>query len=110
MQLIVDKKGHRALPLLALAIAIGLVLVVAVIGTQAGHTAGLIELDVTTTGCPTPGGGGNPTPLPSCGNANTENNAIAGTDWDDLCSTFSDEGLTPRHRRPSRSRSSPTTL
>ena len=66
MQLIVQKKGYRILPLLALALAMA-VLVFIARDTQAGHGVGLLELDTAAGVCPDPSG---PDPAPAtCGDA-----------------------------------------
>jgi hypothetical protein len=76
-----------SLSVLAITVAI-LALFAALLSTEAGHTSGLIELDVGTA-CPDPNGPA--TPVPTCGNANTVNDggAQSGTyDWQDVCDTF----------------------
>jgi hypothetical protein len=95
VQIIVEKKGYRLLPLLAMAIVAALLLLFAQ-DTQAGHTNGAIELDVRSGDCPDPNG---PDPAPpDCGDANQINDGgdQPGTsDWVDVCSTYDAEGETP---------------
>jgi hypothetical protein len=95
MQLIVEKKGHRLLALLALAVALA-ILALIVHDTTAAHGGGIIELDVRTGGCPDPSGPEGPPP--TCGDANHMNDAAAQegyADWVDACSTYAAEGSTP---------------
>ena len=87
MQLIVEKRGYRLLPLLALAIAAALLLLVAR-DTQAVHDDGLFELDVEVPGtsppCPETNQGD---PIIPCSNANTADDSGAGApyDWETIC-------------------------
>ena len=87
MQLIVQKKGHRVLPLLLLAVAMA-VLVFIARDTQAVHDDGLFELDVEVPGasppCPTTNQG---VPITPCSNANTVDDSGAGApyDWETIC-------------------------
>ena len=88
MQLIVEKRGYRFIPAFALIALTALIIFVGLISVSAGHTGGLIELDVGTS-CPDPNGPA--TPVPNCGNANTVNDGMSqsGTyDWQDVCATY----------------------
>lgn len=87
MQLIVEKRGYRLLPLLALAVAMALLAFVSR-DSQAVHDDGLFELDVEVPGasppCPTTNQGD---PIVPCSNANTFDDSGPGApyDWETIC-------------------------
>jgi hypothetical protein len=87
MQLIVEKKGYRLLPLLALVLAVA-ALVLFSRDTVAVHDDGLFELDVEVPGasppCPEDNQGN---PIIPCSNANTADDSGAGApyDWESVC-------------------------
>ena len=92
MQLIVQKKGYRILPLLALAVAMAALIFIAR-DTQAVHTDGLLEMDGNvafdggdgvdpgTTPCPYPSTTPRPNPVDCIGTVGP----LAAFDWEGLC-------------------------
>jgi len=96
MQIILEKRRFRLLPVFAAGMAIVALIALAItlMSVSAGHTGGEIELDTRVGGCPDPSG---PDPAPpTCGDANTVDNNVSGdNDWVDVCGTFTSEGVSP---------------
>jgi hypothetical protein len=104
MQLVVERRGYRLLPLIALAIAAALLVLVAR-DSSAVHTDGLLEMDGNvafdggdgfdpgTTPCPYPGTSPFPDPVDCIGTAGV----LAAFDWaDDAAAGDQEKGLCER--------------